>query len=465
MNPLPADPYRPQFHLTPSAGWINDPNGLVFDGKLWHACYQYFNPAEVDGMQWGHATSPDIVHWEEHAPLLAPDAHGQIWSGSSVMDGNRLVALFTYWNPAEEGRQSQGMAESPDGFHFTKHPANPVIPQLRYLVGFGDVKAFRDPKVFWHAETELWVMIVAGGKVRFFTSRDLVEWIFVSDLEGYDTECPDLFPLELAGQTHWVLSGGGRWYLLGDFDGEIFTPRGERHTFGHGPDFYATQSFAHAPGGRIVAQSWVFGWGYESGPGPGATIRNPFPTSWAGGCQTVPLELTLASEGGVPGIRTNPVEEFKALREAETSPEEAGLAWDAEITLRCPKGNASWSLRLAKGGKYPVTLTVDWAKQQLSLIREDPDGNTVASYATATEAPFQPGEHGEVTLRILRDHVCLEIFAQGGAVVLSAFILADPELPGFTCTWGEAVELSSRRVWKMGKAIKHRGIGETAGSH
>ena len=35
------DDYYPQFHLAPAAGWINDPNGLVYINGVYHAFYQH----------------------------------------------------------------------------------------------------------------------------------------------------------------------------------------------------------------------------------------------------------------------------------------------------------------------------------------------------------------------------------------------------------------------------------------
>ena len=68
--------YRPQIHYTVHHNWMNDPNGMVFDGTRWHLYYQ-FNPngenVDFGGMSWGHASSLDLVHWEEHETVLYPD--------------------------------------------------------------------------------------------------------------------------------------------------------------------------------------------------------------------------------------------------------------------------------------------------------------------------------------------------------------------------------------------------------
>ncbi|WP_277909434.1 hypothetical protein [Komagataeibacter kakiaceti] len=56
---------------------MNDPNGPVFYKGVYHLFYQY-NPmaAEWGNMSWGHATSTDLLHWQEHDVAMRRDMTG-----------------------------------------------------------------------------------------------------------------------------------------------------------------------------------------------------------------------------------------------------------------------------------------------------------------------------------------------------------------------------------------------------
>src|SRR5689334_24482716 len=79
--------YRPQYHFTPAANWMNDPNGMVYYDGEYHLFYQYNPFGDKWGhMSWGHAVSPDLVRWE-HLPVAIQEANGVMaYSGSAVVD-------------------------------------------------------------------------------------------------------------------------------------------------------------------------------------------------------------------------------------------------------------------------------------------------------------------------------------------------------------------------------------------
>lgn len=243
------EPWRPQFHFSPPRNWINDPNGLVFYAGEYHLFYQYNPFGDRWGhMSWGHAVSRDLVHWT-HLPVALAEADGvMIFSGSAVVDGENtsgfgrpgrppLVAIYTGHHTGRP-RQDQRLAYSTDrGRTWTPYAGNPVLD-----IGEAD---FRDPKVFWHAPSRRWVMVVAWPvqrKVRLYGSPNLKTWTHLSDFgpAGATTgiwECPDLFPLPIESAPRrtrkWVLivnigsgapaGGSGCQYFVGDFDGTRFT--------------------------------------------------------------------------------------------------------------------------------------------------------------------------------------------------------------------------------------------------
>lgn len=301
---------RFQYHFEPSGGWMNDPNGLIwFQGK-YHAFFQH-NPyaPHWDQMHWGHALSEDLIHWEELPIALYPDKpyenDGGCFSGSAIEKDGRLYLFYT--SVSHELGQTQSVAWSDDGLHFTKFEGNPVISENP--LGYPD---FRDPKVICIDGTYYMVVGTGNaetGKVLLFKSDDLLSWSYMGILlEGAEyahcIECPDFFKM---GDRYVLMFSQinkrerSTVFCVGDFvDGRLKNYTISRPEWGE--DFYAPQTFAD--GQRRIMIGWMYHWGKA------APEDCPF-----AGALSIPRELKLIGDR----VYNFPVEKVRSLMK-RTSP-------------------------------------------------------------------------------------------------------------------------------------------------
>ena len=70
------DRWYSTFHIAAAAGWINDPNGLIYFKGRYHVYFQHHPYSTVWGtMHWGHVSSEDMVTWRrEPIALDVPQA-------------------------------------------------------------------------------------------------------------------------------------------------------------------------------------------------------------------------------------------------------------------------------------------------------------------------------------------------------------------------------------------------------
>ncbi len=398
---LYREPLRGQFHFSSRRGWNNDPNGLVFFNGEYHLFYQH-NPYGWDwgNMHWGHAVSPDLVHWREIGDALAPDELGPMFSGSAVVDWQNTSGLGQPGHPAQvlvyaaAGNPAvQCIASSTDGRHYTKFVGNPVVRQI--------TSGNRDPKVFWHEPTKKWIMalyVETNGvhTIQFLSSPNLKDWSMMSRTEGF-FECPDFFELAEDGDASkmkWVLSAGSSEYMVGGFDGTAFTPETAKLPGHRGIGFYAAQTFNDIPAsdGRRIQMGWF------QTPTPGMSFNQSM---------TIPLELNLVSTPEGPRLTWKPVKELESLRTrswnfapATLNPESAnplaGLKAElVELRAAFEPADASEAAFDVRG----ATIVYDAKKQELAV--------------NSHRAPA-PLRASKQELWIYCDRAGLEVFASGG---------------------------------------------------
>lgn len=480
--------YRPQFHFSPRINWTNDPCGLVYAFGKYHLFFQHNPFANVWGhMSWGHASSPDLLHWKQLPVAIPDDPKAAIFTGSSVFDGSNtsglcaskehgcIVSIYTGYtakSATSAEKQTQNLAVSQDGLTWTKYASNPVLD-----LGRADT---RDPKVFWYAPEKKWVMVIVQAddkKVRLFTSQNLRQWRPLSEFgpqgaTGGVWECPDLYRLPVEGQPgkmRWILKiglnpggiagGSGEQYFIGNFDGTSFIPdepNGRIHWFDYGRDCYCALTFNNEPNPlhpRVIG--WMNNWQYAA----------DVPTSPWRGQMTLPREITLASVNGSLQLRQQPIEELRSLRRQEfeysgNAPAELNRqlsSWPDrsetfELEASIDPGAASrleWKL-LSEGSDATV-VGFDRAAKQLYVDRSKSgvtDFNKKFPSKTVAPLDLQPGT--ALTLHIFVDRSSVEVFAQDGAVAMTNLVYPKPGSTGISFdTAGAALAHMQVRVWTL----------------
>ena len=179
---------RPAFHVTPTTGWCNDPNGFSRFGDEYHLFYQYYPYENKWGpMHWGHCKTKDFIKWEELPCAMAPDMEydGQgCFSGTAVEHEEKHILMYTsvLEKDLEDGthmvRQTQSIAIG-DGETYEKVAENPVITADCLPEGSSPVD-FRDPKI-WKEDGKFFALIGSksedgSGQLALFTSEDAIHW-------------------------------------------------------------------------------------------------------------------------------------------------------------------------------------------------------------------------------------------------------------------------------------------------
>jgi sucrose-6-phosphate hydrolase SacC (GH32 family) len=374
-------------------------------------------------MTWGHATSPDMIRWKQcdHAllPYRVDGRVGTIFSGTAVVDHNNrlgvqqgetktLCAFFTFaCNP----KFYQAMAYSTDGGDTWKYwnEGRPVVENQGFDAGE------RDPKVFWHEASQRWVMILwvqqNPGRVRFFTSQNLVDWTFASDLmRDWAFECMDLVFLPVDGdqkRLKAVIYDASFDYEIGTFDGRSFHTEAGPFTAGSG-NFYAAQTFNNAPNGRAVQIGWMRG-----GPDTAAHYGLPYNQQ-----MSFPCELTLRATDQGARLFAWPIREIESLYRKTHEYRDAGLAdgdnlvkdvepldlVDLEIDFS-PQQATELVLQLPG-----IRMVYDVDEQRLTYTGVQENG------AEAVIAAFEAlsSRDGSLKLRVLVDRLSVEIYAFDG---------------------------------------------------
>ena len=404
-------------------GWVNDLNGLIYYEGEYHLFAQRWAKC------WLHAVSRDLVHWTELEPAFWEETlDGGVQSGTCVVDYKNTSGLspnkatppmIAFWSRFDN--RTQCLSYSLDhGRTWTLYEKNPLM-----------IRPERDPKVFWYAPGNHWVMMLYGeSQYHILTSTNLLNWKDEHKPIKDSFECPDFFELPVDGDLNnkkWVLIQGSGKYSIGSFDGAEFREETGRYSCDIGPNFYATQSWGNVEtgDGRRIQTAWM--------------RFSQFPDMPFNQMVSFPCELSLRSTPIGPRIFREPIREITTLH----------------------RGQDTWTNRTLKAGQV-LPLEPSGRLFHIQARLGIPDGakltfNIRGVPVILTSKTIESGTSpasvaGQIkTVEILVDRTSIEAFVNGGEISSTRFVL--PKDNGISVkAEGGAVLIQSLSVWPLNSA-------------
>ena len=480
-----GDRHRPQYHVMPDAGWMNEPHAPFYYQGQYHLFFQKnpFGPFWHQ-IHWGHWASADMVHWRELPIALAPEDDGLatdgIWSGSATYaaDGTPVL-FFTAGNDKARPNQRTGMATpcnvgDPDLACWKKHPT-PVTLQKEGMGRFGE---FRDPFVFRDGDRQRWFQLVGSalpgrsGTALVYESSDLINWkprgpLFSIDAKPYPDfektlELPVLLPIGKGAdgrQRHVFLNDvrGQAYYWIGVFDAASarFKPDSEApRVFDVGQGHFSGPSgfidpktgrsilFSIAQGERSLRDEWDAGWAHNGG---------------------LPIALSLGSDGD---LRLAPIAELASLRRRQlldlrdVSAADAakalaelhgdGLEIELELAPSSQVARRGLSVRVAPDRAEATDLYVNVNARRLEIDRTR---STEGKSYGVQGGTFDLGAQN-LRLRVFLDRSMVEAYVNERKSLTSRAYPTRADADGLALLAAPGDRIVALKVWTMGATLK-----------
>ena len=439
-------PEQLRYHIRPSSGLLNDPNGFSYFNHAWHVFYQSFPFGATHGLKsWMHMQSTDLVHWHSRGLALTPDnkydSHGA-YSGSAKQIGDRLFLMYT------GNHRDKDWNRTPFQLGAWMNQNNQVTKLKQPLFRNPDYisEHFRDPQLLEH-DGKYYALLGAQdaktetGHLALWASDDLqAGWHDVGLVNftpypmGYMIECPNLVMIDDHAVLIFCPQGLEQkithydniypnTYIIGDeFDFENAMLKGSSQVpvnLDEGFDVYATQAF-NAPDGTAYAISWV------------GLPDISYPTddqTWAN-CLSQVKELHIRNGQ----LYQQPVAAMTNLRDPKGTKvfsnrtsiidDHAGQQCELNLTI---SADQTGDLHLAANDDLSASLQIqfDTTAGKLTVDRSHV-GSAVAEKYGTTRSIKLPAHH-DLKLQIFLDHSLAEIFVNDGEQVLTLRYFADQQ--------------------------------------
>ena len=474
-----ADRHRPIYHYTPEpaeCSSLASADGLIYWKGNYHVFYQHNQNGTLHNapMEWGHAGSPDMIHWKELATALIPTPGGPdeagCFSGCTVDNNGVPTIVYTGVTRLDppidyewKGREFSGFwahhrqciaSGSDDLLEWEKHADNPVLTRGFETGLQGDlVPHWHDPCV-WR-EDDSWCMLIgsgvkdAGAVHLLYRSRDLVHWRyhrrFYELPEDHHSSCPDFF--RLSG-SDILLEARGNRYFVGSQSDHRYTATSHGSTdFGVGTA-NAPKTFIDKSGRRIMMAGILEGRGLSAQK-----------AGWSG-VLSLP-RLISAKSGGVLGME--PLPELEVLRRASFETGRTVLTANS-VTMFDMGGDSieiEADIDIGEATEFRLALlsTPDREEETSLVYNRSLERLSIDRTKSSNDAESAKGEQGgefhligseNLELRVFVDRSVIEVFANGRACITTRVYPTrdDARSIGVSATGGSAT-IESMTIWDM----------------
>lgn len=279
--------FRNSFHMEPTIGWMNDPNGLVYANNEFHIYYQT-NPYNTfpHNMAWGHFLSKDLIKYKDKGIALYPEGKNKetgCYTGSAFVEKNKIRFVYTqhYENKeTQDVSENQYLCDTKDFLKLKKSKQPCVdVNELPKEISHRD---FRDPQIFYrdgicylligaHTKDDKGVFVVYSGKNSgdlhydfyfgpYKNTHCMVECPCLTQINGYDVIIFSSYGLNSYINGHSV--NNKSYYLVGKLDlkGKKFNVLNSSH-IDSGDTFYAPKLVENAK--EVIMIAWMDKWEQE----------------------------------------------------------------------------------------------------------------------------------------------------------------------------------------------------------
>ena len=476
------------FHVDAPYSLISDPNGLCCCDGTYHIFCQW-NPTPINqnwhkNKSWMHTATKDFVNYTMPELSLWPgdeyDKDGCHSGCGFVEDGK--VRIFYTANCRDENYQ-RTVAQR---FGTLQEDGSIVKEEIQiHCNPEGYTAHFRDPNFFYRNGIRYFAMASqrmsdypakssrpVNGCVIIYKEKPEGGWECLGEVKtdyydfGYMWECPNLMQFEdmdvlivcpqgvhheeLKYQNH-CLAG----YFIGHFSVDSLDMiHGKFHELDKGFDFYSPQVIANTA--RHILIGWI------GMPDLTDTVESA-KDGWLY-TLTMPRELTI-HQGKV---RSQPVEEMKALRKART---DVDVSNAQNIPINLPEGSET-ELDLTFGAARKVEIAVNWGDEKFIMAYDRNnqiftlDRNQMKLGGKGIR-PFNDGKNTDVNIgfrkfklfanqnlnfRLFVDKSAIELFLQDGEEACSLLIYPESDAaPVLTIDSDKPLQRVSGKVWELGK--------------